>query len=147
MARLMERPRADEVKCRRGCSACCRQYVRITKPEAVLLTKLCREDGIAVDWAKLERQKGYTYNGWHKQPDGDRACVFLDEHGACRVYKHRPDACRKYLVISEPKFCDTKRYPGHRVVNFVSLEAETITSAAMVAFENGSMPAMLLKWR
>lgn len=138
-------PRASEIKCRRGCAHCCHVNVTITRPEAVLLHHAAREAGITLDRDKLERQARYTVADWQQQPEADRACIFLDPMGSCKVYEHRPDACRKYLVLSEPEQCDVNAHPKGQVLNFVSIKAEIIASAAMVVFECGSMPAMLLK--
>jgi uncharacterized protein len=65
--------------CRRGCDDCCRSLaepMRITRAEWELL-----RGAIPASAAT----------------DDPRVCPFLDrEQGACRVYAHRPAACRTY---------------------------------------------------
>lgn len=138
-------PKAPEVKCRRFCSACCHVQVTITAEEALLLHHAASEAKVTLDRDKLTRQASRTHSDWREQPDADRGCAMLDQMGGCRVYEHRPSACRKYFVISDPDQCDTKKHPGTQVLNFVSIPAEILSSAALTTFESGSMAAMLLK--
>lgn len=138
-------PQAPEVKCRRFCSHCCHVHVTITRNEALLLHHAAREAHIEIDRDKLARQASHTHTDWRDMDDADRGCVFLDQMGGCKVYEHRPGACRKYFVISDPALCDMKTHPGGNVLNFVSIPAEVVQSAALMTFETGSMPAMLLR--
>jgi Fe-S-cluster containining protein len=138
-------PKAPEVKCRRFCSHCCHVNVTITREEALLLHHAASEAGITLDRDKLARQAKRTHADWRELDDADRGCVFLDQMGGCRVYEHRPSACRKYHVISDPDLCDMKKYPDGDVLNFVSIPAEIVQSAALTVFEAGNMAAMLLK--
>lgn len=146
---LTEHPRGKDVTCRRGCSYCCHTNVTITKPEAVLLHKFAAEQGIELDYDRLTRQ-AQTHDdptAWRKQPVEDRACTFLAGDGACRVYGHRPDACRKHMSLEDPAKCDVNNHPGGRVLYFVAMKAEIVASAALTVFEAGNMPEMLLKHR
>ena len=136
---------AARVRCARGCSHCCRQNVTITKPEAHLLIVFAKLNKLAIDWERVDRQAKVAPADWHDQPREDRACVFLNEQGECRVYEHRPTACRKYAVVSEPADCDIEKHRGRKVAAYICLEAEVVASAALGVFEKGSMPAML--WR
>lgn len=138
-------PAAPGIKCHRGCSHCCRIAVTITQPEARLLHFAARAAGIELDRDKLKRQALHTVADWHQLPAADSACVFLDQMGSCKVYEHRPAVCRKYFALSEPELCDVAEHPKEQVLNFVSLKAEIVASAAMAVFESGTMPAMLLK--
>lgn len=139
---------ASRVACRRGCSQCCRQHVTVTKPEALLLLHYARAEGVPIDWQRVQRQSQHaSLARWHEQPPADWACAFLSAQGECTVYEHRPAVCRKHAVIGDPAQCDAERNPGGRVLNFVSIEAEVYTSAALTVLECGSMPAMLLKHR
>ncbi|HVQ49767.1 MAG TPA: YkgJ family cysteine cluster protein [Mycobacterium sp.] len=141
-------PKAPEVPCRRGCSACCRQNVTITEPEGVLLLKFAEYAGVVIDWAKVERQAAAPGRGpkaWSTLPVEDRACVFLGDDGECRVYEHRPSGCRKYLVFTDAALCDVEKHPGEQVGILFSLEAETVASASLVVFDNGPLPRMLLQ--
>jgi uncharacterized protein len=148
---LARHPRTGEISCRRGCSHCCHQNVTITEPEAALLLKVTEGDGIPLDWDRVERQAAPSSNGllaWRALPVEDRGCVFLDEaSGECRVYEHRPTGCRKYFVIGNPEHCDIDRHPGKQVLVFAIPPAEIVASAALLVFEHGSLPRMLLKAR
>jgi len=136
---------APEIKCREGCAACCKLHVDIFSHEAVLLHAIAAERGIEIDMARLARQAAKNDTTWRELAPEDKRCVFLDDKDACRVYEHRPGACRKYFVISEPELCDMEKHPGGSVGVCFDVEAEIIQSAAMTVYEGGNMASMLLK--
>lgn len=139
---------ASQIACRKGCAACCHVHVTITDNEAALLLLLESEGEAVIDWERVEQQAQCgTLANWASLPYAMRACVFLGEDGACRVYEHRPSACRRHFVVSDPAHCDTQAHPGHAVLNWVSYPAEVIASAAMAVFETASMPVMLVRAR
>jgi Fe-S-cluster containining protein len=129
---------AKDVTCRKGCAACCHTYVGIFPHEARLLREVAAEAGIEIDEARLARQAEKTEATWLELSPEDRRCVFLGDDRACQVYEHRPNACRKYLVKSEPELCDVDKYRGGDVTVVYSLEAEIVHSAAMTVFGRGS---------
>ena len=134
------------VACTRGCAACCKQSVTITKPEAVLLNLVAKHDGIPINWDLVERQAKLPSDDpqrWHEQPIEDRACVFLDANNDCMVYAFRPMACRKHFVVDDPDQCDIVKHPGAKTLNWVALEAEVLMSAAITVFDAGNLPVML----
>lgn len=133
-----------DVQCRKGCASCCRLQVDVTPHEAKLLWLIAKHDGLRVDEAKLERQAA---GPWDQLPIEDRRCVFLSAEDECRVYAHRPSACRKYLVKSLPDLCDMDEHPGGEVAIVFSLEAEIVSSAAMTVYGAEDMASMLLKTR
>lgn len=74
----MERTKAisrytSQIKCRRGCSHCCRQNVAVTLPEAELALEFAADQGVEVDWegqapgesrrGELEHSAGRTMMG------------------------------------------------------------------------------------
>jgi Fe-S-cluster containining protein len=81
--------------CHRGCDSCCRNLA-----EAPRLVR--------AEWQRLERgleeladdvraEVETRLEGVAAQEGGPVLCPFLDtEAGACRVYEHRPAACRTY---------------------------------------------------
>lgn len=86
--------------CRRGCDSCCRRLAdipRLVAEEWALLREgldaLAPNDRAVVDvriaeLARLEREGAVPRHV---------TCPMLDEaEGACRVYAHRPTACRTY---------------------------------------------------
>jgi len=133
-----------DVQCRKGCASCCRLQVDVYAHEAELLHLIARVDGIEIDAEKLARQASMP---WHQLPIEDRRCLFLSADNECRVYEHRPGACRKYMVKSEPDLCDMDKHPGGEVAIVFSMEAEIISSAAMTVYGADNMAAMLLKTR
>lgn len=142
----MQPAQAAQVPCRRGCAACCHQHVTITKPEALLLLHYAQAEQVPLDWQLVQRQaENASLARWHKQPREDWRCAFLGADDTCMAYEYRPMVCRKHAVIGDAQQCDTEKNPGGRVLNFVSMEAEIVTSAALSALEWGTLPAMLLK--
>jgi hypothetical protein len=73
-ARLV-RLHGDRLACRRGCSGCCTDGLRVFEAEARVIRRRAR--------ALLETEA--------PSPSG---CAFLDAEGACRIYAHRPYVCR-----------------------------------------------------
>jgi Fe-S-cluster containining protein len=142
---LATHPEGKSVSCRRGCASCCSLFVNITREEAELLLIVMERDGIEVGQRRLQRQAQWNLNEWIKQPLAERRCVFLGAGNECRVYEHRPTSCRKYLVVSSPKRCDTVRHPGGEVAILAPIEGEFIASAALGVLDSGSMPRMLLQ--
>lgn len=133
-----------KVQCSRGCAACCRIHVSITHEEAVLAVMAADETGVVIDWDRLQRQSAHGLGTWKEQTPADRRCVFLNSANECGIYEHRPTACRKYLVITEPKYCDTIKHPGHDVGVLVPAVGEAIVSAMLGVLKWGSMARMLL---
>jgi Fe-S-cluster containining protein len=111
----------------------------------VLLIKAACEAGIVLDTARLERQSRESIETWRQQqPAADRACIFLGEDGACRVYASRPNACRKLLVTSDPALCDAENRALDKVERWFSWEAEVMETAALDTFGRGLMAGALL---
>lgn len=145
--------------CRRGCAGCCHNLVGATLAEGVLLASRLTEDpALAVDAgaivSALQRQlkliggldasKSYGYLS-AKEP-----CAFLDRtSNECRVYEHRPVACRTYYVVSDPEQCSPDR-PGAEtlyidagpVVN--ALIPEVLDETSRIPPVSGAMQAMVL---
>lgn len=118
-----------EISCRKGCAACCRQYVPISPAEARMLVELMEEmpeSRRSIIKQRFEEaahrfkqsdvmESAMNYN---RLPEAERlkmakdyfrlgiACPFL-ENESCSIYLDRPLICREYLVISSPKHCAT----------------------------------------
>jgi Fe-S-cluster containining protein len=136
---------AQPVSCRKGCAACCYCHVSVTPQEAALLVYFAHEQGVKIDRDKLRRQAQKNLQTWNTLAPVERACVFLASDNTCAVHEHRPGACRKYLVVTDPRHCDTIRFPGHRVGVLFSLEGELMQEAALSALGSGSLAAQLLR--
>lgn len=135
---------SSHIQCRKGCSHCCRGPVEIWPQEAALLLEAAREARVELDQAQLERQCGHGIDTWRQQPAADRACVFLGDDGACKVYGSRPNACRKLLVTSHPELCDAEKHAAEGIERWFSWEAEILESTAQEVFGAGLMPRLLL---
>jgi Fe-S-cluster containining protein len=136
---------SENIQCGKGCSHCCRGPVEIRPQEAVLLVEVMQQTGITPDVARLERQGRHTVESWREQPAADQACVFLGEDQACTVYESRPDACRKLLVMSDPRHCDVAQGTTDQIDRWFSWEAEMMASAALEVYGVTLMPRALLQ--
>lgn len=74
--RPLETEHGARLRCRRGCSSCCVDGIRVFEIEADLIRRHHTQ--------LLERGT----------PHAEGACAFLDAGGACRIYDQRPYVCR-----------------------------------------------------
>lgn len=132
----------SRISCVKGCAHCCHQFVAVSDQEAALIVEACKQDEINIDYRYLEKQASYTPENFAQKPH--TACVFLDKDNTCKIYDVRPFACRKYLVVTKPKFCNAKVYPKRQVLTVSDANAECIASAFI---DNPvlSLPQALLK--
>jgi len=121
--------------CHRGCSNCCHEVVYCTSEEARLIHGFCRENGIAIDRARLERQLRFIetdanldHTGgttWNDQEPGDQACAFLDSRdGSCKVWPVRPLVCRVHLAEGTDAHCrphNGREDPEARGISYLEL--------------------------
>lgn len=123
---------AAQVRCAKGCSACCRVRVGITWDEARLLAERVR-GGLAIDVDRLGLQAACPDAAAHfRLPLAQARCVFLGEDGACRVHEDRPTACRLVLVASDPALCATTDLAA-QIVAVIAPDAELLGTAALSA--------------
>jgi len=71
----LERRHAERLVCQRGCAACCVDDITVFQIEADLISTRATE---VLD----------------QPPAPIGRCAFLDEAGACRIYRWRPYVCR-----------------------------------------------------
>lgn len=134
-----------DVKCHRGCDACCRLHVVVTEHEATVAVMAASDAGWTIDLDRARVQaEAPTAAAWERLSDDDRRCVFLTNAGECAIYEYRPVACRKYMVVSPPEDCDSIAKPGHRVLQLYAPHAEIAFSASLQVFESGTLAAMVL---
>lgn len=127
----------EQVSCKAGCGACCRQLVPVAETEARHLRDLIeampepRRSAIRQRFADaatrlaeaglLDRLRDPA--GAAKTPeialeyfDLGIPCPFLEDE-SCSIHPDRPLSCREFLVSSPPERCRTPRLPGvERVV-------------------------------
>jgi Fe-S-cluster containining protein len=128
----VENARAEglEVSCRKGCGACCRQMVPVSKFEARRLRELVnempeprrsevvsrfeaarcrmREAGLMEKLLEPERiaEEEYRAFGLAYFHQGV-ACPFLEDE-SCSIHSERPLVCREYLVVSPAENCERR---------------------------------------
>jgi Fe-S-cluster containining protein len=129
LERKIEQTPGAELSCKKGCGACCRQYVPISPAEARHLSVLIeempeerkrqiksrfKEAALALQDSGLLHKAMY-YGGMTEEATlrlvNDYfklgiACPFLEEE-SCSIHMDRPLICREYLVISSPEHCAT----------------------------------------
>lgn len=132
---------AIQPSCKKGCAYCCYIEVRVTEDEAALIVKWAREQEIEINLNSLQTQLLGHENISYK----DRRCVFLNNENQCKIYEHRPAACRKYLVKSEPFKCNSEKHIKGVVEVYASNAAEILASAAMNVQKSGNLSEMLLE--
>jgi Fe-S-cluster containining protein len=108
------------VSCRKGCGACCRQLVPISRTEGERLLQLvetmpaARRDMLSARFAEAEM----AIDGAGLKERGERSdrelsaayfalglpCPFLEDE-SCSIHPERPLVCREYLVTSPAELC------------------------------------------
>lgn len=130
-----------KISCSKGCYWCCEQMVAITGHEAQLIVEWCASNDLVIDKAKLIRQSKLTdASTWTKSVD--KQCIFLKD-GICSIYQVRPMTCRKYLVASPPRKCNST--VKKLVKQFVDIKIEVIVSAVQNISLFLPLPEQLLK--
>ncbi|QDK42941.1 hypothetical protein DOM21_16075 [Bacteriovorax stolpii] len=134
------------VPCKAGCSGCCHTQVSVTEDEAELLLHNI-DEGVVIDYNRLSLQSeaGNEAADFYKLSYKDRACVFLDENGACKVYKDRPSVCRTNAVVGEASQCDTSSQAQGPLRLVKTPKADMAIVAAFAVAESGTLPVMLSK--
>ncbi|MCK5235981.1 MAG: YkgJ family cysteine cluster protein [Deltaproteobacteria bacterium] len=126
---------AKDIKCKMGCSHCCYNDVCVSRDEAALIKSVIENRRIVIDMSMLRKQA--------KEKSKSGRCVFLNNMGLCMIYEHRPAACRKLLIITDPELCNLETI--NKVGRFVDWHIEVIASAILNGSDSGSLPKMLLK--
>lgn len=157
-AAAAERAAGREISCRKGCGACCRQLVPVSREEAFALADLVA--AMPPPRQRRVRQKFADALAALSQAGvGDRlldpsqdsagalgldyvaaavACPFLVDE-ACSIHSQRPTACREYLVTSDPVHCVA---PTRETVKTARLEARP-SRALLKAGGAGWLPLVL----
>jgi Fe-S-cluster containining protein len=126
--------RGKEISCRKGCGACCRQLVPISRTEGEALLALVeampqkRRKAVRARFADAEARitaAGLADRGTRSDRESarsDRAlsvayfalgvpCPFLEDE-SCSIHPDRPLVCREYLVTSPATLCAGPRQEG-----------------------------------
>lgn len=134
------------VPCKAGCSGCCHTQVSVTADEAELLLQNI-DEGIEIDYNRLSLQAeaGNNSDFFYKLSYKERSCVFLDEKGACKVYKDRPAVCRTNAVVGEASQCDTNGKAQGPLRLVKTPKADMAIVAAFSETPSGALPVMLIE--
>ena len=117
----------NTVSCRKGCGACCRQLVPVSRTEGERLSQLVdampneRRETLLARFAAAEA----AIEGAGLKDRGERsdrelstayfalgiACPFLEEE-SCSIHPERPLVCREYLVTSPAELCSGAAQEG-----------------------------------
>ena len=107
---------AHPMRCRAGCSACCRDNPRgVAGVEALRLARALRADGAIKRVAAEVHEAATTYEqacealGRQEAGEAQRAqgrpCPLLGAGGFCTAYQARPVACRMFYATTPPEWC------------------------------------------
>jgi Fe-S-cluster containining protein len=108
------------ISCRKGCGACCRQLVPVSRTEGERLLQLVeampadRRDALRTRFAAAEAaiaEAGLADRKGRSDRELSAAyfalgvpCPFLEEE-SCSIHPERPLVCREYLVTSPAELC------------------------------------------
>jgi Fe-S-cluster containining protein len=124
---VSEAEMGETISCRKGCGACCRQLVPISRTEGERLLQLVeampseRRSAVEARFADAERR--VIAAGLADRVDkSDRElstayfalrvpCPFLEEE-SCSIHADRPLVCREYLVTSPAELCAAPKQEG-----------------------------------
>jgi Fe-S-cluster containining protein len=154
------------IACRKGCGACCRQLVPISRTEGEALLALLeampepRRAAVRARFADAEAR--ITAAGLHESAGrsdresarSDRAlstayfalgvaCPFLEDE-SCSIHPDRPLVCREYLVTSPAELCAGPKQDG---VTPVAVPKLSLGARRLQEEGEGWFPlAMLMAW-
>lgn len=132
-----------QVKCTKGCAHCCKIPVDVSLSEAEYILNFCKQNNIPIDVEYL-KHKAQLIKEDHMFSKY-RNCMFLAEDESCKIYEARPISCRKYLVMTDPIFCDYSKDKA-QVQYLSTLQADLIVFGLFAADrETGVFPYMLLR--
>jgi len=154
------------ISCRKGCGACCRQLVPISRTEGEALLALIeampseRRKAVRARFAAAEAaivQAGLAERGARSDRESarsDRAlsvayfalgvpCPFLEKE-SCSIHPDRPLVCREYLVTSPAELCAG---PAQEGVTPVPVPKLSLAARRLQDEGDGWFPmTMLMSW-
>lgn len=79
--------------CQKGCSACCRIPVTVSRLEA--------------EYIHVMAGTPINEGGTGRQARNGESCPLLSKAGECTVYQFRPFNCRTFHTLDDPRYCET----------------------------------------
>jgi len=147
------------ISCRKGCGACCRQLVPISRTEGEALLALVeamptdRRKTVRARFAAAEAaitEAGLAERGNRSDREMSVAyfalrisCPFLEDE-SCSIHPDRPLVCREYLVTSPAELCAG---PAQEGVTPVPVPKLSLAARRLQDEGDGWFPmAMLMSW-
>jgi Fe-S-cluster containining protein len=147
------------ISCRKGCGACCRQLVPVSRTEGERLLQIVeampaeRRQTLkarfaatekAIDAAGLAERKGRSDRDLSTAYFALRVpCPFLEEE-SCSIHPERPLVCREYLVTSPAELCAG---PAQEGVTPVAVPKVSMAARGLQDDKDEWFPlAMLMAW-
>lgn len=147
------------ISCRKGCGACCRQLVPVSRTEGERLLQLVeampvrRREAVkarfaaaeaAIETAGLEERRGRTDRELSIAYFALRVpCPFLEDE-SCSIHSERPLVCREYLVTSPAELCAG---PAQEGVTPVAVPKVSMAARRLQDEDDDWFPlAMLMDW-
>jgi Fe-S-cluster containining protein len=148
------------ISCRKGCGACCRQLVPVSRTEGERLLQLVeampaeRREALTARFAAAEA----AIEAGGLKERGERtdralstayfalgiACPFLEDE-SCSIHPERPLVCREYLVTSPAELCSGERQEG---VTPVAVPKVSMAARGLQDESDDWFPlALLMAWR
>src|SRR5512139_1109059 len=148
------------ISCRKGCGACCRQLVPVSRTEGERLLQLIdalpagRREALVARFAAAEAAiegAGLKDRGGRTDRDLSTAyfalgvaCPFLEEE-SCSIHPERPLVCREYLVTSPAALCAG---PAQEGVTPVAVPKVSMAARGLQDEKDDWFPlALLMAWR
>ena len=147
------------ISCRKGCGACCRQLVPVSRTEGERLLQLV--DGMpaerreilrarfaaaeaAIDAAGLKERAGRSDRDLSTAYFALRVpCPFLEDE-SCSIHPDRPLVCREYLVTSPAELCAG---PAQEGVTPVAVPKVSLAARGLQGDSDDWFPlALLMAW-
>jgi Fe-S-cluster containining protein len=149
----------QSISCRKGCGACCRQIVPLSRTEGERLLDVIaampeeRRTALAFRFEQAEaalQQAGLTFPS--AKPDRELSaeyfalgipCPFLEDE-SCSIHTDRPLICREYLVTSPAALCAVA---GQEGVTPVAVPKVSLAARGLQGESDGWFPlATLMAW-
>jgi len=147
------------ISCRKGCGACCRQLVPISRTEGEALLALVeampteRREAVRARFAQAEAaiaKAGLAERGARSDREMSVAyfalaiaCPFLEDE-SCSIHADRPLVCREYLVTSPASLCAG---PAQEGVTPVPVPKLSLAAQRLQDERDSWFPlAMLMAW-
>jgi Fe-S-cluster containining protein len=148
------------ISCRKGCGACCRQLVPVSRTEGERLLQLVdalpaeRREALLARFAAAEAAiegAGLKDRGGRTDRELSTAyfalgmpCPFLEEE-SCSIHPERPLVCREYLVTSPAALCAG---PVQEGVTPVAVPKVSMAARGLQDDKDDWFPlALLMAWR